>query len=52
MLFIRMYSFQLLKSDAPNKKYIVIIYKDGSKVKTINFGDDRYNDYIEYKKID
>jgi hypothetical protein len=47
-----MYSFQLFKSEATNKKYKVIIYKDGSKVKTLNFGDNRYNDYIEYNKID
>ena len=47
-----MYSFQLFKSDATNKKYKVIIYKDGSKVKTLNFGDNRYKDFIEYNKID
>ena len=47
-----MFSFQLFKSDAANKKYKVIIYKDGSKVKTINFGDNRYKDFIEYNKID
>jgi hypothetical protein len=47
-----MYSFQLFKSYATNKKYKVIIYKDGSKVKTLNFGDNRYNDYIEYNKVD
>jgi hypothetical protein len=47
-----MYSFQLFKTDATNKKYKVIIYKDGSKVKTINFGDNRCNDFIEYNKID
>ncbi len=34
-----MYSFQLYKSDATNKKYKVMIYKDGSRVKTLNFGD-------------
>ena len=47
-----MFSFQLFKSDAANKKYKVIIYKDGSKVKTLNFGDNRYKDFIEYNKID
>jgi hypothetical protein len=47
-----MYYFQVYRSDAANKKYKVIIYKDGSKLKTINFGDNRYNDYIEYNRID
>jgi hypothetical protein len=51
-LFIRMYSFQLFESEAINKKYKVIIYQNGSKVKTLNFGDNRYKDFIEYNKID
>ncbi len=46
-----MYSFQLFKSEASNKKNKIIIDKDGSKLKTINFGDNWYNDYIEYNKI-
>ena len=46
-----MYSFQLFKSDKKNKKYEVIIFKDNEKIKTLNFGDSRYKDFIEYNKI-
>ena len=46
------YTFELFKSDNPNKKYKVIIYENGIKKKTINFGDSRYKDFIEYNKID
>ena len=46
-----MYSFQLLDSNIKNKKYKVIIYKDGNKLKTLHFGDSRYKDFIEYNKI-
>ena len=46
------YTFELFKSDSPNKKYKVIIYENGIKKKTINFGDSRYKDFIEYNKID
>ena len=46
-----MYSFQLFKSNKKNKKYEVNIYKDNEKIKTLNFGDSRYKDFIEYNKI-
>ena len=46
-----MYSFKLFKSDMKNKKYKVIIYKNKDKIKTLHFGDSRYNDFIEYNKI-
>lgn len=46
-----MYSFQIFKSNKKNKKYEVIIFKDNKKLKTLNFGDSRYKDFIEYNKI-
>ena len=46
-----MYSFQLFKSNKKYKKYEVIVFKDDKKIKTIHFGDSRYNDFIEYNKI-
>ncbi len=46
-----MYSSQLLDSNIKNKKYKVIIYKDGNKLKTLHFGDSRYKDFVEYNKI-
>ncbi len=33
---------EFYKSDAKNKKYKVILKKDNEKIKTINFGDKRY----------
>ena len=45
------YTFELFKSDSPNKKYKVIIFENGVKTKSIHFGDSRYKDFIEYHKI-
>lgn len=45
------YSFSVSKSDVLNKKYKVIIYENGVKRKTINFGDNRYKDFIQYHRI-
>jgi len=37
------------KSNAKDKKFAAIILdKDGEKKKTINFGDDRYQDYTSH----
>jgi hypothetical protein len=46
-----MITFQIFESNMKNKKYKVIIYKNQEKIKTIHFGDSRYNDFIEYNKI-
>ena len=46
-----MITFQIFVSDMKNKKYKVIIYKNEEKIKTVHFGDSRYNDFIEYNKI-
>ena len=45
------YTFELFNSNSPNKKYKVIIYGNGVKIKTLHFGDSRYKDFIEYSKI-
>ena len=45
------YTFELFNSNSPNKKYKVIIYENGTKIKTLHFGDNRYKDFIEYYKI-
>lgn len=47
-----MWSFTVEPSTIKNKKLKVIIYKDNKKVKTLNIGDSRYYDYIQYYKID
>ena len=46
-----MYSFKLFDSERNNKKYKVVIYENKQPIKTIHFGDNRYNDFIEYNKI-
>ena len=46
-----MITFQIFVSNMKNKKYKVIIYKNEEKIKTVHFGDSRYNDFIEYNKI-
>ena len=46
-----MITFQIFESNMKNKKYKVIIYKNQEKIKTVHFGDSRYNDFIEYNKI-
>ena len=46
-----MITFHIFLSNKKNKKYKVIIYKNEEKMKTIHFGDSRYNDFIEYNKI-
>ena len=46
-----MITFHIFLSNMKNKKYKVIIYKNEEKIKTIHFGDSRYNDFIEYNKI-
>jgi hypothetical protein len=46
-----MITFQIFDSDMKNKKYKVIIYKNEENIKTVHFGDSRYNDFIEYNKI-
>ena len=46
-----MITFHIFLSNMKNKKYKVIIYKNEEKIKTIHFGDSRYNDFIEYSKI-
>jgi hypothetical protein len=43
-----MITFHIFSIDMKNKKYIVIIYKNDKKIKTIYFGDSRYKDFIEY----
>ena len=45
-----MITFQIFVSNMKNKKYKVIIYKNEEKIKTVHFGDSRYNDFIEYNK--
>lgn len=35
----------LSRSDRDDKKYCVIVYVDGVKVKTVHFGDPDYEDY-------
>ena len=47
-----MFHFQIFESPNKHKKYMVIIFNDFNKIKTIHFGDSRYKDYIEYNKID
>lgn len=46
-----MYSFKLFNSERKYKKYKVIIYQNKQPIKIIHFGDNRYNDFIEYNKI-
>ncbi len=46
-----MITFQIFVSNMKNKKYKVIIYINEEKIKTVHFGDSRYNDFIEYNKI-
>ena len=43
------YTFELFKSDSPNKKYKVIIYENGIKKKTIHFGSAGMSDYTIHK---
>lgn len=42
-------SITLSKSDAKNKKYKVVIIKQDGSTKTINFGDNRYEDFTIHK---
>lgn len=35
-------------STKPNKKYTAVIYQDGTKKKTIHFGDKQYEDYTTH----
>ena len=46
-----MITFHIFLSNKKNKKYKVIIYKNEEKMKTIHFCDSRYNDFIDYNKI-
>ena len=47
-----MYAFSVSDSNRKNKKLMVVIYKNGDRIKTLHIGDDRYYDYIQYYKID
>ncbi len=40
---------RLSQSDAKNKKYKVVISKEGKKIKTVHFGDNRYEDFTSHK---
>ena len=42
--------FVLSKSERKDKKWKVVVYKEGKKIKTINFGASGLNDYILYSK--
>ena len=46
-----MFHFQLFHSPMKHKKYMVIIFKDLNKIKTIHFGQAGALDFIEYSKI-
>lgn len=43
-----MYAFSVSESNRKNKKLMVVIYKDGDRIKTLHIGDNRYYDYIQY----
>lgn len=50
------YDVEITKSNSKNKKYKAVISKDGKKVKTLHFGDTRYEHFKdkigEYSNLD
>lgn len=44
-----MYTVYLKKSNIKNKKYSADLYIDNKRVKRVNFGDSRYEDYTTHK---
>ena len=45
-----MVKVEISKSSAKNKKLTAVFYdNEGKKIKTVNFGDSRYSDYLQHK---